>query len=318
MTAVVAANVDVIVNRRARHLGEGGKLHEVVLRAASRHGARVHETHDLGELASTVARMAARGTDAVVLAGGDGLHMEGLSALFRAFGDSLPLVGLAPGGTVCTVARNLGMKGAPGAWIEATIRSAASGKARTLRQETLRVRDDAGGDRVGFIFGAGLVAGFFDAYYAEPARVGLGRAAALASKIAAGALVGSRLSRDILSPVAGTLEVDDRTLPGTAWSLVLASVVRDVGLHIRATYRAGQEPGTFHVVASGLSPRALARELPRVLTGRPMGGERHVDALARSLRLRLNLSGAYVLDGDVMRAREIQVELGPAVRLVAG
>jgi len=307
---------DVIVNRRARHLGEGGKLHEVVLRAASRHEARVHETHDLAELAAAVARIAAQGTDAVVLAGGDGSHMEGLSALFRVFGENVPVVALVPGGTVCTVARNLGMKGAAGAWIEATIRSAASGSARTQRQQTLRIRDDAGGDRVGFIFGAGLVAGFFDAYYAGPARVGLGRAAALASRIAAGALVGSRLSRGILSPVAGTLEVDGVVQPGAAWSLVLASVVRDVGLHIRATYRAGQEPGTFHVVASGLSPRALARELPRVLTGRPMGGERHVDALAGSLRLTFDLSGAYVLDGDVMRAREIQLELGPEVRLV--
>jgi hypothetical protein len=56
-------------------------------------------------------------------------------ALFRVFGESVPVVALAPGGTVCTVARNLGMKRPPGAWVEVMIQSAAS---RTSVEEIRR------------------------------------------------------------------------------------------------------------------------------------------------------------------------------------
>ena len=72
-------NVDLIVNRQARRLGAGSALREVLARAAASSGARLHETHSLEELERVAREMAARGTDAVVLAGGDGSHMGGLS-----------------------------------------------------------------------------------------------------------------------------------------------------------------------------------------------------------------------------------------------
>jgi hypothetical protein len=100
---------------------------------------------------------------------------------------------------------------------------------------------------------------------------------------------------------------------------VLASVVRDVGLHVRATYRAEEAAaaGRFHVVASGLSPRGLATQFGRVLTGRAMRGGPHVDALAKELRVRFDGDDAgYVLDGDVMHARDVRVATGPAIRVI--
>jgi hypothetical protein len=47
-----------------------------------------------------------------------------------------------------------------------------------------------------------------------------------------------------------------------------------------------------------------------------MRGEPHVDRLARSLRVAFPEVTAYVLDGDVMRARSVRVEAGPAVELL--
>lgn len=309
------SGVDLIVNRQARRLGAGSALRDTLARAAATYGARVHETRSLDELDRVAAELAARGTDAVVLAGGDGSHMGGLSALARAFGGALPRVALAPGGTVCTVARNLGMRGRAASWAEAAVRAACSAGARVEEHATLRVTDDAGGERVGFIFGAGLVARFFDEYDAGAAQ-GILPAAGIAARVFAGSLVGSAFARRVLAPAACTLEVDGEAQGARAWSLVLASVLADVGLHVRATYRAGQEPGAFHVVASGLSPRGLAFQFPRVLTGRAMGGEPRVDALARSLRVVFDEPATYVLDGDAMRAREVRVATGPALRLI--
>jgi len=308
-------NVDLIVNRQARRLGARSTLREVLAREAASGGARIHETYSLEELERVAREVAARGTDAVVLAGGDGSHMGGLSALGRAFGGALPPIALAPGGTVGTVARNLGMHGRTPAWAERVVRAACTGSGRLEEHATLRVTDDAGGDHVGFIFGAGLVARFFDEYYGREGQ-GLLPAAGIAARVFAGSLVGSALARRVLAPAACTLEVDGQAHGARAWSLVLASVVPDVGLHIRATYRAGEMRGTFHVVASGLPPRGLAFEVPRVLTGRPMHGEPRIDSLATSLRVVFDPRAAYVLDGDLMRAREVHVEPGPTLRLI--
>jgi diacylglycerol kinase family enzyme len=308
-------NVDLVVNRRARRLGEHSPLREALVGAAARGGARVHETRTLGELEDAARAIAARGSDAVVLAGGDGSHMGGLSALARAFGDALPPVALAPGGTVCTVARNLGIRGRTPAWAERIVRAAFGEGGQVVEHTTLRVSDDRGGHRVGFIFGAGLVARFFEEYYGGGAP-GLPRAARIAGRVFAGSLVGSAFSRRVLAPVRCTLEVDGERHRVRGWSLVLASVVPDLGLYLRATYRAREAPGMFHVVASGLPPRELALQAPRVLAGLALRGEPKIDAVARSLRLTFDQPATYVLDGDVLEALEARVEVGPRVRFI--
>ncbi len=306
--------VDVILNCNARRLRDEGSLRASMVCAARGFGAEVHETRSVAELERAAHAIAARGTGTVVLAGGDGSHMGGLSALARAFGGALPPVALAPGGTVGTVARNFGMRGGGLAWTELLMRSVCEGRSRAETRATLRVRDDAGGDRVGFIFGAGLVARFFDAYYASP-RQGTAAAGLLAARLFAGSLLGSEAARAMLAPTACELTVDGERAGADRWSLVLASVVRDVGLHVLATYRAGERTDRFHLVASALSPGALGRQVPRVLSGRPMRGASHVDALASSAHVAFPEAGAYVLDGDLVRARSVHVEAGPVLEL---
>jgi diacylglycerol kinase family enzyme len=310
-----APPVDVIINANARHLGDGSPLRRMLRDGAHRGGAACHETTSLAELERVALTIAARGSRAVVLAGGDGTHMAGVSALARACAGALPPVALAPGGTVCTVARNFGMRGPPGPYAQHLLAAACDGRARTERRATLRVRDDTGADAVGFIFGAGLVARFFELYDASPER-GLGSAGLLAAKALFGSLIGSRAAQAMLSPAPCMLVVDGEPTPSRAWSLVLASAVRDVGLHVRATYRAGERLDRFHVVASALRPRALGLEAPRVLLGVPMRGGPRVDALASSLGVEFDAEGAYVLDGDSFRARRVRVDAGPVLDLI--
>lgn len=308
--------VDFILNRNARRLASDGRYYRMLLAAASRGAARVHETRTLRELDCVVRGIAARGTDAVVLAGGDGSHMAGISALSHAFGAALPPVALAPCGTVCTVARNFGMRGTSRAWASRLVAAVCTGAAHIERKATLRVSDDAGGNRVGFIFGTGLVAHFFEVYYASPRR-GLSTAAVIAARVFAGSFVGSPLARRILETTQCTASIDGLVHPGRQWSLILASVVRNVGLHLFATYRGGEALDRFHVIASGLPPRALGAQAPRVLAGLPLHGDPHIDALARSLSVHFDAPlGAYVLDGDVFHAREVRVEPGTVLQLL--
>jgi diacylglycerol kinase (ATP) len=321
--------LDLILNRHARHLAGDGPIRRALIAAARDVGADVHETGKLSELEAAARTIASRGSERIVLAGGDGSYMAGVTALVRAFGDRpLPPIALAPGGTVGTVARNWG--GARGGWgakgAARIIHAAARGEGAVVRRPTLRVRDDRGTDLVGFMFGAGLVAGFFDEYYAAPAQ-GYAAAARIVGQVFVQSFVGGPLARRVLEPVAARLTVDAREAQPRSFSLVLASVIRDVGLHMLVTPRAGETPGAFHVVASALGPRELGPQMPRVLAGVRLQGRGHVDVpAARELTLRFEGAApesdagaerAYVLDGDVLRAREVQVSPGPAIDVVS-
>jgi diacylglycerol kinase (ATP) len=312
----VSNRVDVIVNRCARHLTSDGGARASLVEAA-RGRATVHETRSLSELEAVAREIAARGTDTVLLAGGDGSYMAGTTALFRSFGEKLPRIGLAPGGTVGTVARNWGMRGAEAAYAARIVRAAATGRAVVTKRPTLRVSDDHGGDRVGFIFGAGLVAGFFDAYYAG-GRLGYGAAAAIVARIFVGSFYGGALASRVLSSTPAVLTVDGEPAAARGFSLVAASVVRNLGLHMIVLHRAGERTDRFHLVASPLRARALGPQLPRVLLGKRLHGEGHIDALATHAELAFGSgSGSYVLDGDVFTTSRVRVSPGPVLDILS-
>lgn len=323
--STVQPRVDLIVNRLAHRLAPGGsgRVLDGLRAAIGAEGATgrawLHETGSLEELTAAVATIQARGTDCVLLAGGDGSYMAGTTALWRAFGDRLPPVGFAPGGTVCTVARNWGMSGDPRAYARRLVEEALAGRTRLTPRATLRVRDDRGGDRVGFIFGAGLVARFFDAYYESP-TLGYGAAARLVARIFAGTFTSGELARRVLTPGPARVVVDGVRQAPEEWSLLAASVVRDLGLHMRLLYRAGESHSAFHFVASPLPPRQLSPQVGRVLRGRPLRGEGHVDALAREVVIELGPPGGastYVLDGDRIEAGEVTLAPGPVLGYVS-
>jgi diacylglycerol kinase (ATP) len=294
-------HVWVVANRRARHLRSAGPL----LHALDAPGVRFVATTSLEELGEAARAIEKAKPDAVILAGGDGSYMEGLTALSHAFGRApLPRLGFAPGGTVSTVAHNWGLRGDPVQYTHSLVLSARGG-GRTTPRPTLRV-----GTRVGFIFGTGLVARFFEAYR------GTGRleAARLVARVFAGSFVGSTFARTVLAPMPCAIEVDGVTAPFHRVSLLCASVVKNLGLGMRLLPRAG-ELDRFHVVATPLSPLTLGPQMPLVLAGRPLLGPK-VDALARLLEVRFPKTDAYVLDGDLFRDDVVEVTPGPTIEVL--
>jgi len=308
----VHGRVEVILNLNARGLRGPSLLAARLTRAAADAGALVHATHSLEELDRAAAAMASRGVEIVVLAGGDGSCTAGLSALARSFPpERMPRIALAPAGTVGTIAKNIGVRG----WhvAERVLPAIAAGRTREATWPTLRIEDDAGGDRLGFIFGTGLVAHFFEVYDASPTK-GLGPAAAVAARVFFGSFVGDAYARRILSLVPCVLTVDGEQASANALSLVVASVLRDVGLHFRVTYRAREDVGRFHLVASGLPAGKLGPQMPRVLMGRPLRGEPHIDVLATQATLAFTSNETtYIVDGELLRARQVRIGMGRRV-----
>jgi len=307
----------VILNRRARDLRTETPLYRALVRSARDAGAELYETSSFDDL-ERVAHTIAGGHDsgAVVLAGGDGSYMAGLSALDRAFrarGAGLPDVALAPGGTVGTVARNWGRRGPAVPYAERLLRDVAARTGVRTERPTLRVKDGAGSERVGFIFGTGLVAQFFDLYYASPSQ-GYGGAARIVARIFVSSFAGGATARRVLTPVACTVAIDGREHPARAYSLVVASVVENLGLHMHVLYRATERPDRVHLVASPLGARRLGPQMPLVLAGKRLLGKDHVDELVQYARITFTGAfDAYVLDGDVLHAPWIELSTGPRI-----
>ncbi len=294
----------VVVNRRAKRLVAESRLLGELRR--KREGVRVIETSSLAELDAAAREIASGAPDVVVLAGGDGSYMAGINALERACG-TLPKIAFAPGGTVSTIARNWGFSGDPTSHSKCLLDSLSG---NFERRPTLRVNGT-----LGFIFGAGLVARFFEVYEREGAP-GYAGAARIVARIFGGSFVRSTFARSILDPVRCDVSVDGERAPFDRVSLAAASVVRDLGLSMKLLYRAGEELDRFHAVATPLGPSRLGPQMPLVLAGRPLLGPR-VDRLARSFRLRFpSGEGAYVLDGELLRSDDVEVVPGPAFELV--
>jgi len=308
--------IDVIANITARrYRTRHGLIHDVCRVASGL--AEVHPTSNMDELQAVCDHLATRGTDLVILSGGDGSFMAGVTALVRSFGETnLPRVALLPGGTVATVARNFGLKGDPAALLARLLASRVC--LTSIRRPTLRVREDKQGERrerIGFIFGTGLVARFFDVYYAAGGR-GYGGAARIAARIFAESFIDGPFARQVLDPLPCKIAVDGLSLPSDRYSLVCASVVRDLGLGMQVNHRAGEDLKRPHLVASSLSPRSLGPRAPFVLLGKSIGGANHFDDLVRSFVVRFCPEGPYVLDGDVLSASEVHVSAGPPLDVV--
>ena len=311
---VMADKVHLVLNRRARHLvAEEPLVH--ALRESSG-GATVHETRSLEELDRVAKTLEEAGAKVVVLAGGDGTYMAGVTALHRVFGDRMPTLAFAPGGTVSTTARNWGLRGPLPAYARKLLGAIADGTGSVVTRPTLHVRDDRGGDRLGFIWGAGLVARFFDAYYAQD-DAGYVGAARIVARIFLGSPFGGVLARRVLTPVPCELVVDGEKQAARGYSLMATSVVRDLGLRMQVLYRAAEDPTRIHFVASALGAPGLGPQMPLVLAGKRLRGKDHVDALAREVTVTFPEKDAYVLDGEVFACESVTIGAGPTIRVVS-
>lgn len=305
----------VLVNPHARALQQKPKLITAVTLAAGG-SARVWVTRDAVAVTRAAEEIASTGVERVVLCGGDGTLMSAVTALHRAVGTSsagMPELVIAPAGTVATVARNFGQR----AGLLDTVRRAVAfdPPRRRLRTPTLELQVEEG-TLLGFIFGTGLVARFFEKYYAQGAG-GYRCAALITLRTFVGSFVEDAYSSSVLDPLPCEVTIDGATLEPRAFSLVVASVVKDLGLHMWVTPRAAEDPARPHVVCKSLTVKRLGPQAHRVLRGLPIEGP-GFDGLCERLAVTFpDAAGPLVLDGDVLFSRTAIVRAGPIVRVAA-
>lgn len=308
--------VVVIFNRKSGRNRRDPDEASARLRAQLSSADRFVDARTLTDLARAAEDLARDPPRAVAISGGDGTLGVTLTALVRAHaGAPLPPVVLLRSGTMNTVANAVG---APRRRAEATLAALVSALRRGAPLEErsrslLRANDD-----YGFLFGAGVVYGFLEAYYAGGTPSPRVAAATLVRGMGS-ALVGGPMVRRMAEPFDGLVRVEGELLAGpTRYLAIAAGTVDQIGLGFRPFYRMDGARGALHLLAIHTSPLGFVSQLPRVRLGAPMS-RRHVsEALTAHATLEAR-SGTvrYMLDGD-LRATEgpITLGVGPTVRFV--
>jgi len=285
----------VIANARARRAGRDGRLGERLRRLLP--AEYVHFTSSPDELDGALEQLRRLGVEHVVLVGGDGTVGGTLTPLVALWGESpLPRVSLVAGGTVNTISHSLDAH-AGAAQVVQRILEGTPPRLDSVRP-LIRVEPDVGQARAGLIFANGVAARYLELYY-QGHELGPVAAAGLVGRIAASALVRTRLARSVFAPRAIEISVDGARLDAHEFTVAGAASVRDIGLGFRPFLSAGNDPERFHFLYSAASAARLSVELPALRLGfhGPRSCLHHHPA--RRVELRLASPEPWSVDADL-------------------
>jgi diacylglycerol kinase (ATP) len=270
------------------------------------------ETRSPADLERAARRCAERGVQVIATCGGDGTNLMTVTALAEAYGrDRLPVLAILRGGTVNTVAENLGIRGKSEDLLTRLVAQARAGDLDTRGQDAICVTVPGQKSQIGFLFAAAMGARFLEAYYGGP-RPGPAWAGVLAARTIASSLVTGPFARKLFAPLDVDIDVDGRRVTEVPRpTLFVASTVASVGIGMKVAWQAGRQPARFHVICSGLSTVKMALQFRKVVGGQPLDGRPHLDVLAQRATLRFAAPDVFTLDGELYREREVSIAMGP-------
>ena len=274
----------------------------------------VYETRVPEEVGPVLDRLRQEGVDVLAICGGDGTYQRVLTDVIKAWGtDDLPPFFLLKGGSMNTNRYSLGAKICAEDSIRMLMHKADAG---SLEQEEVHLLD-VNGERYGFLFGFGAVIRFLEDYYSSNAS-GPVRAADTLYKVISGIIMRTEFLKNLTAPVVARTVVDEENLDERKWTMVLAGTLEYIGLGFKPLSRARQEPGRFHLWASGLTPARILAQIHRMFKGQELNGEEHVERVAqRSVFEPVEEDHiAYTLDGELYKAPSIELSYGPRIVLV--
>lgn len=277
--------------------------------------AELFVTEDEAALAQTAQLLAARNTRQVGVVGGDGTASTTLTAIWRAYGQQpLPDIALLRGGTMNTVAHSLGVSWrGPLTLLDRALRSWPN-RPSYVERPAMQI-----GDRLGFLFGTGMMYGYLAEYYAQgnghPTPV---TAAQVFGKCLLSILTGGDAFERIC--VRDDLEIhhEHGVWESRDYMTVGAGTVAQAGLGFRPFYRANEDSQRFHLLAIKGRGMQLAGDLPSIWRGRGMRPETAYETTTPWAELRS--SGGpfgYFVDGDLLVAgSHLRLQRGPLFRIL--
>jgi diacylglycerol kinase family enzyme len=306
----------LIVNANAGATRRDPELPER-LRALAAGRAELFVTRSQYDLDCAAQTLAQRSCPNVAVVGGDGTASTTLTALAQAYGEQgeqpLPAIALLRGGTMNTVAASLGVsRRTPADLLRRTLdRWLGSTEPQYRLPHTIQV----GQDRLGFLFGTGVMYGWLAEYYARAeGHTSQLRAAQVFGTSVLSALVEGPTYRRIRGSSDLAVRYDGGAWESRNYITVGAGTVADAGLGFRPFYLAEQHPGRFHLLAIKGKPS----QLPSIWLGRGMRARTAHETETSWAELESPQgSFGYFVDGDLLMAgSRLRLALGPQFRVL--
>ncbi|MDT5095724.1 MAG: hypothetical protein QOH60_5087 [Mycobacterium sp.] len=324
--------VGVVVNPFARkNRGNPGDRTAKLRRVLGRWG-EVHETRSLDELRAVVSSLDTRVTH-LVSDGGDGSLNWLINEMHSHISDPALWPTFVPtsGGTIDFVARKARIGGRAEAIVGALAASAETGGSpREVTLDSLELCgetvDGTTFHRVGFALAAGGVGNrFFDAYYRDrdPGRATIVRVIVravgdyvLAKAVGKGS-GGRRYAEELFNPTRARVAIDGVEVP-TRHHTALHAGAFDVNLGgVVRLFPKAREPGALHFQAGELPPAKMIAQLPALIAGRGIRGDRLCDVEGREMIIVAQDEPlSPIIDGERFAAIvHLVVRAGPGVRI---
>lgn len=248
--------------------------------------------------------------------GGDGTMHTVLSTFLREYGDTpLPRIALLRGGTMNTMARNIGLTGSPESILGRIVSAYAADEPLSYAERNLLVVD---GQQAGFLFGNGLISSFLEAYY-EGGDASPWKAVKVLVHACASALVGGAFIKRLTRPVKVKVTIDGEIWPLTEWMSVAAGTTPDVAFGFRPFFRSLHYPDSMHAMGFACSIKDIVKALPAVRLARPINHPDVLEKVGRRMVLESDEPIPYMVDGDFhMGGTTLVVEVGPRLKLING
>ena len=316
------SGIAVVSNPRS---GRNRKNPELVRRLAFVLGEKgeLAQPDGLDRLEDTVRDLKQRDVDIICVNGGDGTVHKLLSALVRVYAAGLtgrelravrlPLIGILKGGTMNTMARNIGLRQGGDKLLGQIVgQYHAELPFKTVERNLMVVN----GEEAGCLFGNGVLSRFLEAYY-EGGNEGPWKAFTTMTRTIWSALVGSRFAKDMFAPTPCRVKVDGQPWSPEAYAAVAAGTMADIGLGFRPFQRALEHPDHMHAIGIYGPPTTVVAALPRMRLGLSWNRPDVIDEVARRLTIEADGPQSYMLDGDFLRCGQLlTVETGPRVRFI--
>lgn len=275
----------------------------------------LRETKNINELPRVAEEFIEQGVNIIGVNGGDGtLHLT-LTAFLPVYGDRpFPRVMSLRGGTMNTMANSLKIKGRTLGIVKAAVEQIKAGRPFEEKpQHLLKVNG-----KFGFMSGAGIIANFLDIYYSG-SNPGPAHAAKLVGRGIGSVIFRTRFSRQLFSSTPMRLVVESERIELEEYTVLLACVIKEVGLGFTPTPRAYDHPDHFHLLAGDIHPYQVLARFHRIWLGRDIAYPRVVvNRPVRELVIEPLGKLRWMLDGEMYDTTEpLHYSAGPTISVVA-
>lgn len=308
--------IGVIVNSRAKIIRRTGSRILGRYRSIAKGYADIRTPGTIEELEKALAEFKQNSYRYIGIAGGDGTIHLVLTHLIRVYrSDPLPFVFLLKGGTMNLISLSIRQRKDGFQTLQKLIELRQKGvEPEFILRNTLKTED-----RYGFLFGAGAIVNFLDAFYGGKEK-GLKRnLEVLLQAIYEG--IFSKKSSKLFQPLQAEFFLDGRRLPQKEILLVLSGSVDCCGhlgpIQFRPLKGTAECSDSFRTILSAFSPAAVVMNLNKFRKGDILKNSLHTDEAVKNLEIKAGSPFRYTLDGDLYECKgDLSLEIGPKIRFL--